>query len=45
MLYTRYPIVERRAWPAGRVHQASKGILYTNKNATLENNPTIKHLN
>ena len=30
MLYTRYPIVARRAWPAGcigRVRRASKGIL------------------
>ena len=35
-LYTRYPIVARRAWPAGciqplgRVRRASKGILHTN---------------
>ena len=29
-LYTGYPIVARRAWPAGcRVRQASKGILHT----------------
>ena len=31
-LYTRYPIVARRAWPAGcigRVRRASKGILHT----------------
>ena len=34
-LYTRYPIVTRRAWPAGctqplgRVRRASKGILHT----------------
>ena len=35
-LYTRYPIVARRAWPAGQVHRAlgrarraSKGILHT----------------
>ena len=25
-LYTRYPIVARRAWPLGRVRRASKGI-------------------
>ena len=32
-LYTRYPIVARRAWPTGcigRVRRASKGILHTN---------------
>ena len=29
LLYTRYPIVARRAWPAGRVRRASKGILHT----------------
>ena len=28
-LYTRYPIVARRAWPLGRVRRASKGILHT----------------
>ena len=32
-LYTRYPIVARRAWPTvqplGRVRRASKGILHT----------------
>ena len=28
-LYTRYPIVARRAWHAGRVRRASKGILHT----------------
>ena len=28
-LYTRYPIVARRAWPIGRVRRASKGILHT----------------
>ena len=34
-LYTRYPIVARRAWPVGcaqplgRVRRASKGILHT----------------
>ena len=30
-LYTRYPIVARRAWPLGRVRRASKGILHTSK--------------
>ena len=30
LLYTRYPIVARRAWPTGRVRRASKGILHTN---------------
>ena len=30
-LYTRYPIVARRAWPLGRVRRASKGILHTNR--------------
>ena len=30
-LYTRYPIVARRAWPLGRVRRASKGILHTNQ--------------
>ena len=32
LLYTRYPIVARRAWPTGcigRVRRASKGILHT----------------
>ena len=32
VLYTRYPIVARRAWPVqplGRVRRASKGILHT----------------
>ena len=28
ILYTRYPIVARRAWPAGRVRRASKGMRY-----------------
>ena len=28
-LYTRYPIVARRAQPLGRVRRASKGILHT----------------
>ena len=28
-LYTKYPIFARRAWPAGRVRRASKGILHT----------------
>ena len=28
-LYTRYPIVARRAWSLGRVRRASKGILHT----------------
>ena len=28
-LYTRYPIVARRAWPTGRVRRVSKGILHT----------------
>ena len=28
-MYTRYPIVARRAWPLGRVRRASKGILHT----------------
>ena len=28
-LYTRDPIVARRAWPTGRVRRASKGILHT----------------
>ena len=36
-LYTRYPIVARRAWPAGlplgRVRRASKGILHTSPTA------------
>ena len=42
MLYTRYPIVARRAWPAGfvqplgRVHRASKGILHTSSNASFK---------
>ena len=37
-LYTRYPIVARRAWPAGfvehlgRVRRASKGILHATLN-------------
>ena len=31
MLYTRYPIVARRAWPLGRVRRASKGILHTRR--------------
>ena len=37
VLYTRYPIVARRAWPTdfvqplGRMRRASKGILHTRK--------------
>ena len=37
-LYTRYPIVARRAWPLGRVRRASKGILHTNITYTIIHN-------
>ena len=38
ILYTRYPIVARRAWPTGcigRVRRASKGILHTSSNKAM----------
>ena len=39
VLYTRYPIVARRAWPVqplSRVRRASKGILHTRPSASRE---------
>ena len=39
-LYTRYPIVARRAWPLGRVRRASKGILHTRQKPKSNLYPT-----
>ena len=43
ILYTRYPIVARRAWPLGRVRRASKGILHTNIHIERANKPSVLH--
>ena len=39
-LYIRYPIVARRAWPLGRLHLASKGILHTMVRGNTSNTAT-----
>ena len=40
-LYTRYPIVARRAWPIGRVRRASTGILHTSTRTKAAARPSV----